>query len=259
MKISIVTTYFNRKKLLINTLKSITKTKHTNFEFIIVDDASSEEERLEDLLQEYPFIKLIRVEPKNKWYSNPCVPFNIGFTHITGDIVIIQNPECLHTTDIISYVDKNLKEDDYYSFGCYSINESKTNYISNNIDIITNYDSLITNNRGVIFDGDDSWYNHSVFRQKGYHFTSAIYSKKLKELNGFDERYSNGHGYDDDEFLHRVKKICNLIIVDNPFVLHQYHYNLEKPNLKIFSKNIVNNYDLFSNKTLNEDTIKVNN
>jgi glycosyltransferase involved in cell wall biosynthesis len=258
MRISIVTSYFNRKKLLINTLKSISKTKHTDFEFIIVDDASSEENRLEDLIEEFPFIKLVRIEPEDKWYCNPCVPFNVGFKHVTGDIVIIQNPECLHTTDIITYVNNNLKETDYFSFACYSISESKTNNISENIGSIDSYENLITNNRGASFDGDDSWYNHSVFRYKGYHFTSAIHTKKLNELNGFDERYSNGYGYDDDEFLHRVKKICKLLIIDNPFVLHQHHYNLEKPKLTSVVKPTVNNNDLFHYQTLNEKIIKVN-
>jgi glycosyltransferase involved in cell wall biosynthesis len=258
MRVSIVTSYFNRKKLLINTLKSIVKTKHNDFEFIIVDDASSEENRIEDLIQEFPFIKLVRIEPEDKWYCNPCVPFNVGFKHVTGDIVIIQNPECLHTTDIISYVNNNLKETDYFSFACYSINESKTNNISENTDSFDSYENLITNNRGAGFDGDDSWYNHSVFRNKGYHFTSAIHTRKLKELNGFDERYANGHGYDDDEFLHRVKKICDFLIIDNPFVLHQHHYNLEKPKLTSPIIPTVNNRELFQNHTSNEKTIKVN-
>ena len=104
MKISIVTSYFNRKKLLINTLKSIKQTEFKNFEFIIVDDASNNDNKIDDLVYDFPFIKLIRIEPEDKWYINPCIPFNIGFKNITGDIVIIQNPECFHTSDIISFV-----------------------------------------------------------------------------------------------------------------------------------------------------------
>jgi len=258
MKISIVTSYFNRKQIMISTLKSISKTKHSNFEFIIVDDASSDEHRLEDLLPYYPFVKLIRIEPENKKHYNPCVPFNLGFKHITGDIVIIQNPECLHTTDIISYVNDNLKENDYISFGCYSINEVKTKYIYENFDKIDSYENLIENNKGMIVPGDDSWYNHTIFRPTGFHFTSAIYKTKLNELNGFDERYANGADYDDNEFLHRVNKICNVKILDTPLVLHQHHYNLEKPKVITRVKPTVNNNDLFLNVTLMEDTITVN-
>lgn len=255
MKISIVTSYFNRKNLLINTLKSISKTNHTDFEFIIVDDASNEENRIEDLSIKFPFVKIIRVEPENKWYINPCVPFNLGFKNATGDIVIIQNPECLHTSDIVSYVNDNLKENDYFVFGCYSLNEQNTEYISNNIE---NHKNIVFNDFGARYDGDDAWYNHSLYRPVGYHFTSAIFRSKLVELNGFDERYSNGYGYDDNEFLHRLKKICTIKLINNPLVLHQNHYNLKGTKSSPTLKPTVDNSDLFHNTTLKENKIKVN-
>jgi glycosyltransferase involved in cell wall biosynthesis len=253
MKISIVTAYHNRKNLLINTLKSISKSKHNDFEVIVVDDASSEEHRVEDLLKEYSFMKLIRLEPENKWYVNSCIPFNIGFKETSGDIVILQNPECFHTDDIISYTANNLNEDDYFAFGCYSLDENKTKIISDNTE---NYKDFNFNLRGAAFNGDDAWYNHSIYRNVGYHFTSAIYKKKLDELGGFDERYAKGIEYDDNEFLHRVKKICNVRIVDEPLVFHQYHGDSSKrPNFMELSNM---NKDLYHNYTLRENIIKVN-
>jgi len=254
MKISIVTSYFNRKNLLINTLNSLLITKHNNFEMIIVDDGSSDEERLEDLLISFPFIKLIRIEPEEKWYINPCIPFNKGIKMSTGDIIILQNPECFHTDDIISFVNDNLSPEDYFVFGCYSLNLEKTNLL---IQDYKNYSAFTYNQRSVTHDGDDGWYNHSVFRPKAYHFTSAIYKSKMDELNGFDERFANGYGYDDDELLHRIKKICNVKIIDKPLVLHQYHYNKKKRSET--PKNIQNNLVLFEEIKKNENKIKVNN
>jgi glycosyltransferase involved in cell wall biosynthesis len=255
MKISIVTSYFNRKKLLINTLKSIKQTEFKNFEFIIVDDASNNDNKIDDLVYDFPFIKLIRIEPEDKWYINPCIPFNIGFKNITGDIVIIQNPECFHTSDIISFVAQNLKENDYFSFGCYSLSEEKTQSLTNDIN---SYQEFSYHNRSARFNGDDSWYNHSIFRPKGYHFASAIYKSKLDELNGFDERFANGYGYDDDEFLFRVNKMCNVKFIDKPLVLHQHHYNLSQMQNNSNDKLIVNNSELFYNTTIKENKIKVN-
>lgn len=255
MKISIVTSYFNRKNLLINTLKSISKTNHKNFEFIIVDDASSEEHRIEDLANDFPFIKVVRVDPENKWYSNPCVPFNIGFKHAQGDIIIIQNPECFHTSDIISFVESNLTGNDYFAFGCYSLSEEKTKKLLENPD---SHKDMVFDGGCARFNGDDAWYNHSVHRAVGYHFTSAIHRSKIEELGGFDERFAHGNGFDDDEFLHRVKKICKFKIVDNPLVLHQHHYNMNYTTNTNLQKQ-EDNRKLFLELTLNENKIKVNN
>lgn len=77
MKISIVTAYYNRKQLFYETLKSIAKSKFEDFELIVVDDSSLPEHRLEEYLNEFSFIRIIRLEPENKWYVNPCIPFNI--------------------------------------------------------------------------------------------------------------------------------------------------------------------------------------
>jgi len=255
MKISIVTSYYNRKNLLVNTLKSITKTNHKNFEFIIVDDASSEDHRIEDLINDFPFVKIIRIEPENKWYSNPCVPFNMGFKQAQGDILIIQNPECFHTSDIISFVEKNLKENDYFAFGCYSLSEEKTKQLLENPD---SHNQMVFNGGRASFNGDDAWYNHSFHRPVGYHFTSAIYRSKMVDLGGFDERFANGNGFDDDELLHRIKKICDFKIIDNPLVLHQHHYNMNYTTITS-NKKLEDNRKLFLDVILKENKIKVNN
>lgn len=242
MKISIVTAYYNRKKYFINTLESINKSSYNNFEVIAVDDASNEENRIEDLSDKYPFLRVIRIDPKDKKHTNPCVPFNIGFNNATGEVVILQNPECFHTEDIISYVAKNLKENDYFVFGCFSLDKEKTEIFCKNIN--TNIEKFIVN-KSVDGTSSDGWYNHSVYRPVGYHFTSAIYKKNLDLLGGFDEKFAFGIGYDDDEFLHRVKKVCNFKILDKPLVLHQYHYNYDGFDSNLHNNLVKINRDLF--------------
>ncbi|MBS1550259.1 MAG: glycosyltransferase [Bacteroidetes bacterium] len=250
--ISIVTAYYNRKQLFIHTLKSI---KHQNskhlLEVIAVDDGSEENERLEDLLFEFPFLKIIRLERKNKWYHNSCIPFNIGFKAAKGKQIIIQNPECLHYGDILDFTHNNLEINKYLSFGCYSLDKDTTNNIEA---LISNksIDSIIDKkNDFARNDGDAGWYNHSIYRPRAYHFCTAITKKDLNSLGGFDELFSLGIAYDDDEFLSRIKKKkLNLQFVDNKLVLHQNHYNpdsnsfqnrdykmhLMARNLKLFNK-----------------------
>ncbi|MEQ3690100.1 MAG: glycosyltransferase, partial [Flavobacterium sp.] len=144
--ISVVTAYYNRKKLFLRTLESMKPYwGKIDFEDIVVDDGSDEQERLEDLKTDFPFLKVIRLEKENKWYKNPCIPFNIGFEAIKGDKVIIQNPECYHFGAILEYVEANLKENQYLSFGCFSIDkintEDETLFFDKN-----HIDTLIQNN-----------------------------------------------------------------------------------------------------------------
>lgn len=224
--ISIVTAYYNRKELFAKTLESISKSSHKDFEVIAVDDGSDDKHRIEDLKSIYPFLKVIRLEPYKKWYSNSCIPFNLGFKAAMGDKVIIQNPECYHFGDIISYVDKNLNDKNYLTFGCYSLTKTMTEDLKNNISEADLNDRIENGPQIVKSDGEAGWYNHSRHRADGYHFCNAITKKNINELGGFDELYSFGIGYDDNELYWRVRlKKLDVKFIDNPFVLHQNHYS----------------------------------
>ena len=267
MKISIATSYYNRKPQFINTLKTIQKSKQiNNTELIVVDDCSADEHRLDDIPQQYPFVKVIRLESKDRWYTNPCVPFNKAIKEATGDVIILQNPECLHVGDILSDVVNSISDDNYITYGVYSINKS----ITENIHDLPYDDDRIfdmikaqikpMNNINYVSEGQSCWYNHSIYRPAAYHFVSAISKKNMDILNGFDERYANGIGFDDDEFLFRIKlKGLNIKIHDNPFALHQWHYSennffAKSPNI---NDAIIKNQTLFNNITKNLKTYHV--
>ena len=227
MMISIVTAYYNRKKLFVKTLESIKSQKFEgSFEVIAVDDGSNENERLEDLIQEYPFLKVIRLEKENKWYHNSCIPFNIGFRAAKGDKIIIQNPECFHYGNILKYTHQNLADNKYLSFACFSLDKTSTEDIDK---IFANrqIDEVIAkNNECIKNDGDAGWYNHSIYRPKGYHFCTSIKKSDLHHLGGFDEMYSLGIAYDDDDLLSRIKKKkMDIQFIDSEIVLHQNHYS----------------------------------
>lgn len=236
--ISIVTAYHNRKDLFINTLESISKSEISDYEIIAVDDTSSDEHRLEDLIPKYPKLKVIRIDEKDKWWINPCVNFNIGFKAAIGDIIILQNPECKHNGDILKKASE-IKNGQYYSFACYSLDKDST-YSSAEPQIL---------NRPASMDGQLSWYNHSIYRPKGYHFCSAITKEDLTRLGGFDEKYATGIAYDDDEFLYRVAKMgLQISIIDYPYVMHQWHQSINYSHLDA-AKLVQKNRDLFINYT----------
>lgn len=228
--ISIVTAYHNRKDLFYNTLKTINKFKgNLEVEVIAVDDCSSDEHRIEDLKTEFSFLNVIRLEKENKWYINPCAVFNIGFKHAKGDVIIIQNPECIHVGDVLEKASR-IGDSDYFSFGCYSIDQNKTELLGVKLKDDFNLESILNiiepNYRPVTHDGDNGWYNHAMLRPVGYHFCSVITKKNLDNLGGFDERFAHGIAFDDNEILLRIhKKGLNVKIINNPFVVHQWHYS----------------------------------
>ena len=107
-------TYYRRIRELKNTLSSFRETKHEDFQVIIVDHGTWNDEEHDSTQITEDFkdidIKLIRINPEDKWWPNPSVPFNIGFGKASGEKIILQNAECFHNGDIISFTANNLKE-----------------------------------------------------------------------------------------------------------------------------------------------------
>jgi glycosyltransferase involved in cell wall biosynthesis len=262
MKISIVTAYYNRKQLFFNTLKSIENySSKEDIEIIAIDDASNENERIEDFIDKINLdLKVVRIEQKDKWWINPSIPFNKGFKIATGDVIVIQNPECVHFGNIIKSIKENIQDNTYLNFGCYSIDEkltSKFSYIINKDFDLSKLKYYLEpmQTRGITKDGETAWYNHSKYRPHQLHFCSAISKKDLFELGGFDERYANGIAFDDNEFLQRIKRKKMMIkMIDDPFTIHQFHGNTNYTSkIDFFNKN----RDIYLNYTMRENKIKI--
>jgi len=241
-KISIVMTHFNRAHLLKRTLHSFTYNKTRDFEIIIIDDGSKKEEfkKLKNLINEYKSeftFRLLTIQEDQKWYNNPCIPFNIALKKAKGEIIIIQNPECMHVGNLIDFVNNRLDKFNadsnntkhpttrhFMTFACYNISKEQTESLSSTP---TPQDILKTinppNNRPITHCEEPGWYDHSIYRTLGYHWCNAIANEDFKRLKYFDERFAFGTAYDDDELAWRVKKILLPIAVDNPFVIHQWH------------------------------------
>jgi len=233
MKFSICTSYYNRRPQLINTLKTIANSKQiTNVEMIVVNDCSSDEHLIDDLPEQFPFLKVINMDKDNRWYTNPCVPFNVAIKEAVGDIIMIQNPECLHVGDILSDVEQKLTDNNYLTYAVYSIDKETTKNLYDLPYDHKHINHMITSQLqpfvdiNYVSEGQCCWYNHSKYRPKAYHFVSAMTKKNMDDLNGFDERYSNGVGFDDDELLFRISlKGLKVEIHDEPFAVHQWHYS----------------------------------
>jgi mannosyltransferase OCH1-like enzyme len=212
-KISIVMAYYNRQNLLDKTLESFAKSKVKNYELIIVDDAS-----------DTPLVcnnaKIIRVNKEDKWYNCSAVAFNRGFREATGDIILIQNPECYHVGDILDYVQTHIRNNTYLSFGCYAINKIETEAFHRGI--MPSIGDYVIGSQG------NGWYNHSTHRPKAYHFCSAMLRRDLDRIGGFDERYAMGVAFDDDDFIRCIRNMgMSVKIINDTFVIHQHHTHFE--------------------------------
>lgn len=236
--------YLNRKKQLISTLKTIEKSKHKNYEIIIADDGSEEKHKLDDLNILFPQIdiKVFQIK-KSENIINPGFAYNYALQQSSGEIIILQNPECYHVGDILTYVNNNLDENMYFTFPCfylwnYDLNEELTsiydkydNFNEKYIKEVMNFISTYEQNT-ILPKKTHGWVNHNTYNKTDLHFCSAIYKKKLKKIEGFDKKYFNGICFDDDDLLRNIKYKLNLEIVTVPifpeikynnFVIHQHH------------------------------------
>jgi glycosyltransferase involved in cell wall biosynthesis len=249
--ISVVMAHYNRINLLRHTLKTICNTKSKDFEIIIVDDFSDTQHNLSSIKSEFPQLKINLINMSDvvatKTYVSPCVPYNVGFRASRGDKIIIQNPECCHVGDVISYAENNLNDNNYLSYHCWSCDRPDLN--------------LLHTGRSIQIDKPQptkaKWYNHKDHRPVAFHFASAITRKNLIELNGFDERYALGFNYDDTEFLQRIKnKNLKIDFVADPFVIHQYHGKMF--NNPLNPQATVNTKELFED-LINNPFVRANN
>lgn len=235
--------YYNRKRLTINTLNKFNKmySNRNDFEVIIVDDCSKKEEQLYDVIKNYNFpIKYEFITKEEKGNRiNPGYTYNKGFSLAKGEIIIVQNPECYHVTNILEHVEKNLKENEYYSYACYSTyNDKTTNYLiqqdyiskNNILKNINNWQKMGLN-KYIPFNMLDKfpgcWYQHPKYRRKGYHFCGALFKNKLQLSGGFEKLLYNGFAFDDDVFLLAIQYKAKLKIkhIDHydGLVIHQFH------------------------------------
>ena len=235
-RISIVMAYYNRKPQTLETLKGFQKfyAGKYNFEVIIVDDNSNDEHKLQEDIKQFSYeIKLIEIGEKEKANRvNPGPVYNRGFQEVTGDVVIIQNPECLHLGNIIKFIENNLVYDRYLVFPCYNSNNYEVNKFIyeniENINIKTIEQQTKHMNLDEVYGKFPVWYQHPKIHDKQLHFCSAISSEYLQMISGFSDIYKDGVCFEDDDLLFKIKNYLKLNVISVPVdsdcgVVHLYH------------------------------------
>lgn len=217
--ITIVMTTYNRPKQTHFTLKKISESEYKNIQIIIVDDYIEEQYSIEDLEKYNLHIDYVRIS--NKFWVNPCVNYNIGFKLIKGGKIIIQNAEVCHVGDVIDFINKNLKDNEYYVFDVLSISSLENNEIL--------YKEKLTYDKiPEITKYCNGWFQHTSYSNRNFHFLTAITANTFKLIEGFDYDFCVGTSWDDNEFVFRIKK-NNIPIknikndVSQIMGIHQWH------------------------------------
>lgn len=223
MKITIVISYFERFFQLCKTLESIRT--FTDCDIIVVDDGSEIPLNIPD----GEGIEVLRM--KDKDWTLHSIALNRGIQKaLKSDAILVQCAECMHTGDIIRYIERFLTPRDYFSFACYSLDQKNT---------FGGWDKK-TLDRGCLKNGENGWYNHKEYRPNYYDFCAVTTTKNWKKLNGYDERYAYGHAMGDEDLIQRIKLLkLKQRIVSYPYVVHQWHYsnNYTEPNGKLYKRN----------------------
>jgi len=261
--VSIILPYYNRKRLLKQTLNSFQHhyASIKNLEIIIVDDGSIASEQVANIGADYDLdITVVTLPPKkSKTEVNPCYPYNVGVKASKGNVIVLSSPETLHTTNMFRVTNffNKLRDDSYLLLSTFCCT---TPSIVNDI-ICDNYSVSKKNlelmcaklGEGCLSNGatrpsfnneHGSWYLHSQHKPSHLNFCSVMTRNLYYKLSGFNEKFRNGTGYDDDDFLARLMRHVpkeNFIYYDAANAIHVDHeivHNLAPTtNIELFDPN----------------------
>lgn len=204
MKYSIILPYYKRPELQESLLSFV---KHyagrTDYEVVVVEDSKNAEsptsnEELLHILAEFKGKIQIKHITDSKVSFSPCHKYNLGAYHGTGEFVVLSSPEIVHESDILGGCDKLLAEDADACIVCACKAMDKDKFLT--------------------------WYQHSKIRNVLFHFCSVLSVSNFIKVGGFDERYCDGIGFDDEDFVSRlIFKGVKIIPRDDLVTIHQEH------------------------------------
>jgi hypothetical protein len=194
MKYSILMPYYKRTNLL-NTLSSFRYfySDRKDYEVILVVDKKNDVndlKALEDILLLFSDINIKKVISVLDNKHNPSPLFNLAERNSTGEYLMLTNPECIHSVNILSKLDLEFENSPNSYVLCSTVN-------------IVNYNT--TENMSEFKCTVAEWYQHSKFNNRQLHFCGIISRQLFSSFGGFDENYQYGIGWDDNDFITTIK------------------------------------------------------
>jgi len=262
-KISIIMTHYNRNQQLTHTLDIIQESAYPKelIEVICYDDRSDKEPCIIDLSRYSYNIKVIYGNfERDEKIINPGYSYNNAFKYINGEYVIIQNSECMHIGDIISYVAQNIKENTLISFQCWATgNEDISLEMFNNRHNSIELERIINTRWQELKNFPENlkgWYNEKLLRPECLHFCNALHINTLKKVGLFNTKIEKLLGFDDNDYIQRIifNYNLNIIIPEHNyriFVIHQNHEKYNKHRSEELFLSSYNEYRKINNIRIN--------
>lgn len=212
IKYSVLMPFYNRSSLLNNTLLTynyLYKSREDIEILIGIDSKCTDEEKV--LCRETLKVSLhntTAIEVDNEGCYNPSKVYNALSQIAKGDIFVLTNPEIQHETAIFCGLDEEFTNSPNKYIVCACKN-------------------------------GDGWYQHSLHNNRKLHFLSAITAVNYQNIGGFDEEYSKGISYDDDDLIRTVEDYgLDVILRDDLIGVHQDHpRDYIQKNLALVEKN----------------------
>jgi hypothetical protein len=224
---SIIIPYIDRPVLLHNTLMSYAHWygRRDDLEILIIQDSKcSNPEDLKDVVDLWTRrgldIQVIDQETTKSY--GPSILFNKGVSKCHGQYVVLTSPEIYHNVDILKELDDSFEEDpdQYIVCACQSLKRPRPLRKSRQF--------------GDLRSEVSEWFQHSIHRPNRYHFCSALKKELYLKIGGFDEQFSDGFCFDDDDFRETVIKAgIEIVQRDDLLTSHQWHGHCDVPDKMI--------------------------
>lgn len=217
---------FSRKHLLIPTLKRFkTSVKNDRWCFVVCNDRK--EENLSDLESEFN-IKWFTFEHENKDEMNGCLLRNYFIKRCKSKWLMTKDPEIIIDDDIISKI-IDLDDIVFRPGGMIELYPQETQRIIDepfinlkDLPILRQWKVTNTN-------------------YQAFHNCVCIRTERLKNMNGYEEEFRNGYGYEDVNMLDRIKQSNARIIIDDSITT----YHINHPIIRSFHKTIIDNEKIY--------------
>ena len=218
IKYSIFITYYNRPSFY-NTLLAYYYfcAGREDYEIIVLEDKKNVENpdwhlKLVNILNSFPKLPIVHREMPYVNYACACSAMNDGVDSAQGEYIVLTNPECMPTVDILKGFDTEFAKDANVYVVCACL-------LGGPIKPLTSLSEF-----KVTIGPKSRWYQHSIRANRFLNFCTAIRKDSYIASGGFNEEFDKGIGRADVYFTKTIKKhISKFVCRDDLLVMHISH------------------------------------